>query len=34
MCYSAQIRAGYQKYVREYGADISIREFVPRYWGL
>lgn len=32
MCYSAQIRAGYQKYVREYGADISIREFVQLYW--
>jgi putative SOS response-associated peptidase YedK len=32
MCYSAQIRAGYEKYVRAYGADISIREFVQLYW--
>jgi putative SOS response-associated peptidase YedK len=32
MCYSAQIRAGYQKYVHEYGADISIREFFQLYW--
>jgi hypothetical protein len=32
MCYSAQIRTGYEKYVRAYGADISIREFVQLYW--
>src|SRR5437762_529784 len=32
MCYSAQIVAGYQKYVREYGADVSVREFVQLYW--
>ena len=32
MCYSAQIRANYKKYVREWGADISIKEFVRLYW--
>lgn len=32
MCYSAQIWARYQQYVRAYGADISIGEFVQLYW--
>lgn len=32
MCYSAQIWAGYQLYVRAYGADISMKEFVQLYW--
>ncbi len=32
MCYSAQIRQDYKKYVRAYGADISIRDFVRLYW--
>jgi putative SOS response-associated peptidase YedK len=32
MCYSAQVRADYQKYVREWGAHIDIQEFVRLYW--
>lgn len=32
MCYSAQIEADYQKYVRHYGADVSLRDFVRLYW--
>ena len=32
MCYSAQIKASYAKYVRAWGADISIREFYRLYW--
>lgn len=32
MCYSAQIQADYRSYVRAFGADISIREFVDLYW--
>jgi putative SOS response-associated peptidase YedK len=32
MCYSAQIQANYRKYVRHWGADISIKEFVRLYW--
>jgi putative SOS response-associated peptidase YedK len=31
MCFSAQEWADYRKYVREFGADISIREFVALY---
>ena len=31
MCFSAQEWADYRKYVREFGADISIREFVAPY---
>ena len=27
MCYSAQVWADYRRYVREWGADISIKEF-------
>lgn len=32
MCYSAQIWANYKKYVRHWGADISLKEFVRLYW--
>jgi putative SOS response-associated peptidase YedK len=32
MCYSAQIRADYRKYLRHWGADIGIRDFVRLYW--
>lgn len=32
MCYSAQIEADYRKYVKMYGAYISIREFAKLYW--
>src|SRR5688572_14243840 len=32
MCYSAQIEAEYRKYLRTFGADIDIREFVRLYW--
>jgi putative SOS response-associated peptidase YedK len=31
MCYSAEIWADYRAYVREFGADIDIREFVRLY---
>src|ERR1700682_4206619 len=32
MCYSAQIRADYRKYVRAWGADVSLKEFYRQYW--
>ncbi|WP_042303652.1 SOS response-associated peptidase family protein [Paraburkholderia kururiensis] len=32
MCYSAQIQASYRKYVRMFGAHMSIREFAQLYW--
>lgn len=32
MCYSAQIWANYKKYVRAWGADVDIKEFVRLYW--
>ncbi|HEX7768491.1 MAG TPA: SOS response-associated peptidase family protein [Dokdonella sp.] len=32
MCYSAQVRADYRKYVRAWGADIDIRAFYQLYW--
>src|SRR3546814_3566270 len=32
MCYSAQIRQDYRKFVREIGARIDIDEFVRLYW--
>lgn len=32
MCYSAQITADYRKYVRLFGADIDIEEFVRLFW--
>jgi hypothetical protein len=32
VCYSAQIRASYRRYVREWGADVSIKQFFRLYW--
>jgi len=32
MCYSAQIEADYDKFVREFGAVISIKRFVELFW--
>ena len=32
MCYSAQIKANYGKYVRLFGADLSMREFVELFY--
>ncbi|PRF10423.1 MULTISPECIES: SOS response-associated peptidase family protein [Burkholderia cepacia complex] len=32
MCYSAQIEADYKKFVKMFGAIISIREFAELYW--
>jgi putative SOS response-associated peptidase YedK len=32
MCYSARILADYRKYMRIYGAELSIREFVQLFW--
>ncbi len=32
MCYSAQVKAEYNEYIRLYGADVSIRDFVRLYW--
>jgi len=32
MCYSAQVRASYKKYVREWGVDVSIKQFYRLYW--
>lgn len=32
MCYSAQIEADYTKYVKMFGAAISLREFAELYW--
>ncbi|WP_429555252.1 SOS response-associated peptidase family protein [Paraburkholderia sp. MM5477-R1] len=32
MCYSAQIEADYRKYVKEFGADVSLREFAQLYF--
>jgi putative SOS response-associated peptidase YedK len=32
MCYSAQIEAEYNKFVREFGAYVSIRDYVRLYW--
>ena len=32
MCYSAQVRASYKKYVREWGADVSLKQFFRLYW--
>jgi putative SOS response-associated peptidase YedK len=32
MCYSAQIKADYTRFVRTFGARISIREFFDIYW--
>lgn len=32
MCYSAQVWADYRKYVRMFGADVSVKEFFELYW--
>jgi putative SOS response-associated peptidase YedK len=32
MCYSAQIWADYKKYVRAFGADVSVRQYVELFW--
>lgn len=32
MCYSAQIKADYRKFLRTFGARIDLREFVKLYW--
>ena len=32
MCYSAQILADYRRYVKDYGAELDIREFVELFW--
>lgn len=32
MCYSAQVIADYKKFVRHWGADLSLREFFRLYW--
>jgi putative SOS response-associated peptidase YedK len=32
MCYSAQIQADYRKFVREWGAIISLKRFVELFW--
>jgi putative SOS response-associated peptidase YedK len=32
MCYSAQVEAAYEKYVRAWGADIDIKAFFRLYW--
>jgi putative SOS response-associated peptidase YedK len=32
MCYSAQISADYRKYVRTFGADISLQDFYEIFW--
>ena len=32
MCYSARIEADYRKYVREFGAEISLEDFTEIFW--
>lgn len=32
MCYSAMIQADYTKYVRQYGATMSLEDFVINVW--
>lgn len=32
MCYSAQVWAEYKRYVREWGADVDIHQFMKLYW--
>ena len=32
MCYSAQVKADYKKYVQLFGASMSIREFYETFW--
>lgn len=31
MCYSAQVWTDYKRYVREFGAEVDIKEFVRLY---
>ncbi|WP_146014103.1 hypothetical protein [Trinickia dabaoshanensis] len=32
MCYSAQIKADYQRFVRTFGARLDLQEFIRLYW--
>src|SRR5580765_5294133 len=32
MCYSAQIKSDYRKYVRAFGGDLSLRDYVDLFW--
>jgi hypothetical protein len=32
MCYSAQIMADYRRFSREFGASLSIKDFVDIFW--
>ena len=32
MCYSARILADYRRYLRDFGAEMSLREFVDLFW--
>lgn len=32
MCYSARVWSDYRKYVREYGADVSVKKFYDLHW--
>jgi anion-transporting ArsA/GET3 family ATPase len=32
MCYSAQIQADFERFVRKYGAVLSLRDFIKVYW--
>jgi hypothetical protein len=32
MCYSAQIKSDYRKYIRAFGADLSLRDYVDLFW--
>ena len=32
MCYSAQIWSDYKRYVRAYGAELSLKEFYDLFW--
>jgi hypothetical protein len=34
MCYSAQIEANYRRYVRQFGAGMSLEDFTQLYLGL
>jgi len=32
MCYSARILADYRRYLRDYGAEMSLKDFVDLFW--
>lgn len=32
MCYSAQIKADYKRFVREYGATLNLKDFYDLFW--